>query len=148
MAFITAMTQSSKIVIIVEQINSLDVSQTFNDDCVICLEPFGYEENDDNQLEVILACGHKFHNDCIQPVIVCQLQQNADITCPVCRTNVMNTTHHAYIEARRPMIQTRSATAIEYMIYMLIVLSRMLILVLILILCIIFASLVVALLMG
>ena len=136
------MAQSDKIVIIVEQVNSLDVTQTFNDDCVICLEPF---EQDENQLEVTLSCGHKFHSDCIQPVIVNLLQQNADITCPVCRTNVMNTTHQAYIEARRPMLKSRALTAIEYMLFVLIVISRIFILVLIFILCLIFASLLVAL---
>ena len=70
------MAQSDKIVIIVEQVNSLDVTQTFNEDCYICLEPF---VQDANQLEVTLACGHKFHSDCIQPFIVSLLQQNADI---------------------------------------------------------------------
>jgi hypothetical protein len=140
----TTMVQSDKIVIIVEQVNSIDVTQTFNDDCVICLEPFVDNQQNANQLEVTLACGHKFHSDCIQPVIVNLLQQNTDITCPICRANVMNTAHHAYIEARRPMIPSRSATTIEYMLFVLNVLSRVLILVLISTLCLILATLLVA----
>mmetsp|Transcript_21437 Transcript_21437/g.48698 ORF Transcript_21437/g.48698 Transcript_21437/m.48698 type:complete len:134 (-) Transcript_21437:312-713(-) len=57
-------------------------SLTEDDDeqCYICLEKFEYRD-----MLVNIACGHRFHSDCIDAWIDWQSSKNISCTCPACR---------------------------------------------------------------
>ena len=131
-----------KVVTIIEQFNVANVNQTFNEDCVICLEGFDDCENSDI---INIACGHKFHHECIGGFVVSQLQSNSNITCPVCRLSVMDNKHELYVDARSLIVQpitprndneNEPLTVQEHTRIVCIVLARVLVLLLIFAICV------------
>ncbi|OMH80390.1 Protein goliath [Zancudomyces culisetae] len=67
-------------------------SYSFIDDktCSICLESFVAPPKDDfGNLSRLLPCGHAFHQNCIDPWIIQQMQSDTDrCCCPICKQKV------------------------------------------------------------
>uniref|UniRef100_A0A803LHG3 RING-type domain-containing protein n=1 Tax=Chenopodium quinoa TaxID=63459 RepID=A0A803LHG3_CHEQI len=61
----------------------LEISKNCGD-CVICLDSFGVEKEDEcGGVKVLEKCGHKFHGFCIDEWL-----RKYGTTCPICRTYV------------------------------------------------------------
>jgi hypothetical protein len=84
--------------LIVDEIKINDTIRTFGDDCCICLESLNnnQESKDEDIIEVILSCGHKFHYDCFNLFVLYKLSSNAPIFCPICKHCVLDTEHQMY----------------------------------------------------
>lgn len=140
-----------KIFMIIQKMNVVNVNQTFNEDCVICLEGFDNIENNDI---ITITCGHKFHHECIGNLVLSQLHSNSNIACPICRFCLMENTHELYVNARRTFVQANIATndntnntnepltLQEHTRLMCIILGRLLILLIIFAICVIIVGLV------
>lgn len=135
---------SDKVIIIIEQVNVNNINQTFNHDCAICLEEFDDDGMENNNI-VTLACGHKFHHGCMYGVVVSQLENNSNVTCSVCRLNVMNNAHDAYVDARTIVVQNTPTneplTVQEQTWIFCAILGRFLVLILIFAICIMLVGL-------
>lgn len=136
-----------KVVILIEQVHVTNVNQTFNNDCSICLEGFHEHNNSD---VVNIACGHKFHFECIRDFVISQLQSDSNITCPICRLSIMENKHELYVGARASVVQMQNANAErtdepltlqEQTWVICIILGRMLVLLLIFAICVILVGL-------
>jgi hypothetical protein len=96
--------------LIVDEIQINNTVKTFSEDCCICLEPFNNnqenkEEIDEQEIiEVILSCGHKFHYTCFNLFVLYKLSSNASIMCPICKHCVLHTEHNIYKETREQVI--------------------------------------------
>lgn len=139
-------TTLEKVVIVIEQINVTNVNQTFNNDCSICLDGI---DNIENNGIVTIACGHKFHYECIHGYVVSQLQKDSNITCPICRLSIMDNKHELYVDARAYIMQMQThaqmtnepLTLQEQTWLICVVLGRMLVLLLIFAICVILVGL-------
>jgi hypothetical protein len=90
-------------------LNHVDIEHSvhttpFNKDCVICLDDFQCDIESENTLEkkdVILSCGHMYHDECIRFVIMSQLKTNSSISCPICRYVFIERDDENYVLARQ-----------------------------------------------
>jgi hypothetical protein len=57
------------------------------EECAICLLALGREEDDGDGAEELatLACGHAFHETCIESWVVASAQHQLEAQCPICR---------------------------------------------------------------
>ena len=102
------MAQEGVITVVVNHANIEQVTQPdpFNKECVVCLEALkGDVESGDTVKvkEVLLSCGHMYHDECIRSVILSQVKSNSQISCPICRFVYMECDNEAYKSARREM---------------------------------------------
>ena len=100
------MAQENLITIVLNHVDVEHSVQTepFNKDCVICLDDFQGDIENENTLEkknVILSCGHMYHDECIRFVILSQLKTNSSISCPICRYVFIERDDENYVLARQ-----------------------------------------------
>ena len=64
-------------------------NRVMNDDCCICLQPLqsNTEHTPECGVVVKLACGHEFHNGCINNWLE-TITTNNRLSCPLCRTTI------------------------------------------------------------
>lgn len=80
---------------------------TYNSECVICLDKFeeeGETSQENIRQTVLLLCGHKFHYDCIQQTFTTQIRNNFEVTCPVCRKQLLDKESPLYIQTRQHIV--------------------------------------------
>ena len=100
------MMEQENIITIVQ--NHVDVEHSvqtvpFNKECVICLDDFqGDIQTADTveNKEVMLSCGHMYHDECIRSSILSQLRTNSSISCPICKYVFIKRDDENYVLAR------------------------------------------------
>jgi Ring finger domain len=73
----------------------LNIEDDSDDICVICLEDYDKGE------PIHFRCGHVFHIHCVLDWTTSLFRNNADISCPICRSIECRSNSPIYIQLRR-----------------------------------------------
>jgi hypothetical protein len=76
--------------------NTPDEMAIFNDECVICCELLSSKEDKDQKSTIVFPCKHALCYECTLTYFTTLLYNKTDITCPICRTLLVQSESPVY----------------------------------------------------
>lgn len=83
-----------------DSINRVHTNACFNDECVICLDDIKTLQDEGHDV-VVFQCLHQLCRKCAVEYLQTQLVSGADITCPTCRSVLLESCSSQYQTHRR-----------------------------------------------